>query len=137
MICPVACGFETRQPFLNINANKQLANNLRGIAMDIFLINKENPDAVSLAMKLKDAKPGSLLMCTEAEILAKATGDVEKIYIDNHPSPSDLLEINGALFGAMCSFVMEHAKDIEDDINDFGTLKPIWESMNRNCNGID
>jgi len=57
--------------------------------MDIFLINSVNPAAESLAEKMSKAKHGSLIMCSEDEIKARRNGDVEKVSIDNCPSPSE------------------------------------------------
>jgi hypothetical protein len=105
--------------------------------MEFFIFNEDSPEAASLARKMADAKPGSLIGCTADEIREWRGPAFNKVSIDNTPSPTELSEVNGRLFASMCNFVMAHAKDIEDNVNDFGTLKPILESMSSNCNGVD
>ena len=41
------------------------------------------------------------------------------------------LPIKSKAWGCIVEYVTSHAGDIESDTNDFGTLKPIWDFMNR------
>lgn len=43
------------------------------------------------------------------------------------------IKIDSDEWGCVVDYVSSHYDDIEDDVNDFGTLKPILKFMNRNC----
>lgn len=47
--------------------------------------------------------------------------------------PTVNFPINGAEWSAICEYVLAHTSDIDSDINDFGTLKPVLDYFNRNC----
>lgn len=45
------------------------------------------------------------------------------------------IEIHSDEWSCIVNFVTSHSDDIEQGINDFGDLKPLWDFMNRNSNG--
>ena len=50
-----------------------------------------------------------------------------------HPVALVPIPIQSDEWSCIVKFVESHANDIEQDINDFGELKPMWDFMNRNC----
>lgn len=42
------------------------------------------------------------------------------------------LDVNGKVWDSIVSFVLTHRDDIENNINDYGDLKPVWDFFNRN-----
>ena len=43
------------------------------------------------------------------------------------------IPLKGEVWGSMVNYILAHQFDIEGDINDFGSLKPVLDFFSRNC----
>jgi len=67
---------------------------------------------------------GQILIPHDYKVIKKQEG--EEAY-----SMAELIAHSDA-WNAICDYVLAHKEDIESGINDFETLKPVWDFFNRN-----
>jgi len=44
----------------------------------------------------------------------------------------DWIPVDKEVFGILVNYIISHQEDIEAEVDDFGSLKPIWDWFNRN-----
>lgn len=57
---------------------------------------------------------------------------VKSTTISTQKIPFSWIDTNSPEWRAIVDYVLGHEDDINDDINDFGTLKPVLDHLNRN-----